>query len=276
SKTIPKKLKNQMKAYGITQKDWETMRAQKGDFLDVTKLPDELNQKMRKYISEEAQYAVLEPGAANQAYMSLGTNAGTIGGEVVRSATQFKSFLLAGVLTHLSRVLKLDTNLEKAEYALNMATAGVVIGMFVTALKDVKNGDDPMSRDYSSPQGYMSALEQSGMLGPIGNLLKDNNFGDNPLDVVSISTAPILSLLKPGIEMISDKDLEEKLGDVARKVADLMPGQNVWFAQYYIDKMARNMLLLANPKYQAKFDKIDKASAARDSKTGLEELEYFQ
>ena len=274
-KTIPKKMQKQMKAYGITQKDWTEMRQQNKTMLDVTQLSDNLSYKMRQYINEESNYAVLEPGASNQAYMALGTHAGTLKGEAVRSAAQFKSFMVAGVLTHLSRIWKLDSVKDKATYGIQMTMMGTMVGMLVLGLKDIKNGNDPTSRDYTDPKNYAEALFASGMMGPLEELTK-TDFGQSPFDVFGVAGAPVISMLsKPGRALLSDKDLEEKLGDVSRAVVSMVPGRNLLYTQWATDMIARDMLLMVNPEYQEKFNQIDRAKQARDKKSGLENINFF-
>lgn len=275
-KTIPKSMKEQMKRYGITQKDWSTIRQQDGEFMDVTKFDETLAHKMRRFIKEESDYAVLEPGASNQAYMALGTKAGTVKGEVVRSTTQFKSFLVAGVLTHLSRVLKLDTNLDKATYTMKLLTAGTTIGMLVLGLKDISKGNDPTTRDYTDPKNYLAAMEASGIAGPLGEFFKPSQFGSSPLDLFSPAGAPVLSLLKPLIEakgFATDEKLSKTFGDMAKQVGMLVPGRSSWYAKWAIQEFGRNTLLMVNPDYQSSFDRIDRATAKRESKSGLEEMD---
>ena len=279
-KTIPKKMKEQMKTYGITQKDWNTMREiHQGEFLDVTKLPDDLNFKMRKYITEESQYAVLEPGASNQAYMALGTHAGTVKGEIVRGGTQFKSFLVAGVLTHLSRILKLDTAKSQAEYGLSMLVAGTTIGMLVVALKDIKNGIDPTSRDYSDPKNMVEPVKVAfDMIGPFSGLLAGDEFGKSKLDILSVASAPSISILSKPYTVVKnfiENDYEEAIGKNMREISKLVPGRNLAPTMWLTDGIFRNMAVMVHPEIQHTFDKVDAAKRARDSKSGLEDIEFF-
>jgi len=280
SKTIPKNMKKQMDAYGITQKDWTEMRNQGGEFLDVTKLDDNLNYKMRQYINEESQYAILEPGASNQAYMALGTHAGTVKGEAVRTGTQFKSFMVAGVLTHLSRIYKLDTALDQAAYGAKMAMAGTMIGMLVVGLKDIKNGKDPSSREYNEASDYMEAFTESGIIGPMGEFIKPSKFGSSPFDQLGMAASPVvskfMSLATKSTKLMTADDTEEALGNLMRDIASLTPGQNVSYSQYITNQFGRNSLLLINPDYQKRFNQIDRAKAARDSKNGLEDIPFFE
>jgi hypothetical protein len=271
-KTIPKKMKHQMSKYGITQQDWNVIRKQGGEFMDVTTLPDDLSYKMRQYVTEESNYAVLEPGASNQAYMSLGTQAGTVKGELARSATQFKSFMVAGILTHLSRIWKLDTNMDQASYTLTLGMVGMVIGSLVLGLKDMKNGNDPTTRDFDA----LKSLEASGVFGPLGELLTPSKYGESKFDMVSLGSAPIISLVsKPVRAITSDKDFDEKVGDTLRALGQSMPGQNLLPTAWATDLIGRNMLLLVNPDYQKRFDQIDRAKNARESKDGLEPMDMF-
>ncbi len=274
----------QLKTYGITKKDWDAANkagANKGTFFDVTKLPDDLNFKFRKYVREEGQYAILEPGALNQSILTFGTQAGTVKGELTRHAMQFKSFLLASVLTHMSRIYKLDTVKDQAEYTVKLGIAGTMIGMVVLGLKDIKNGNDPSSRDYSDPQNIAEAMMVSGVAGPLGDmLLKESKFGDSMFDLVSLGASPVFSKISQGgkaLDKFVDEDtsFSKATGDAGRFAGSMVPGRSNFYTQWLTDELGRDLMLLNNPSYQKQFDKIDRARKARESKSGVEEFDFF-
>jgi hypothetical protein len=282
--SIPLVTRKQFQKYGITKEDWKEIYSVTigNDFVDVTKLNNDLNFKVRRMIKEESDYAILEPGALNQSWMTLGTQAGTVKGETMRHITQFKSFLLAGVLTHLSRIYKLNEVKDQAEYTVKLAMAGLTIGMLVNGLKDIKEGNDPSTRDYTDPKNYMEAMTVSGVFGPLGDLMfKEMKYGESALDVASLASSPVVSQIGKGTGAIKkfldeDKPFYESAGDLARFTGQQIPGRNIWFTQWLTDEIGRDLLLLVNPDYQKKFDKIDRARNARDAKQGLEEFEFFQ
>jgi hypothetical protein len=188
---------------------------------------------------------------------------------------------MAGVLTHLTRIWKMDTAMGKAEYSIKLGLAGLTIGMFVLGLKDIKNGNDPTTRDYSDPKNYAEAIMVSGVAGPLGDmLLKEGKYGESMFDLVALGSSPALSLLSKPRKAIDnfvdeDKSFSEALGDSMRTTGQLIPGRNLLPTQWLTDEIGRDMLLLVNPDYQSKFDKIDSAKRARDSKSGLEEMPDF-
>ena len=213
--------------------------------------------------------------------MTMGFQAGTLKGETIRHVGQFKSFILAGILTHLSRIYKMDSIKDKAEYTVKLAIIGTIVGMFVTALKDIKDGNDPTTRDYTDPKQYLKALAVSGVAGPFGDMIaKEYKYGESPLDLLSVASSPVISQITKGTGAVkkfldSDKPFYESAGDLARFAGQQVPGRNIFFSQWLTDEIGRDLLLLFNPKYQRKFDEIDRAAKARDAKDGLEELNFF-
>ena len=278
---MDKPVQKQFQKYGITQDVWNKVYETKDtNFVNLTKLDTDTAHIMRKYINGETHYAILEPNAFIGATMNQGFQSGTIAGETIRGITQYKSFLLAGLTTHIARVYKMTSYQDKASYTVKMALSGVTIGMFVVALKDLKNGNDPLSRDYSDPKQFMNAIAESGIGGIAVETLVQGFKGDNPLEMFSLSLAPsvglVTKLAKAGKEFVADdKDVEEAFSDALKTVGQMVPGRNLFYAQWLTQEMGRDMLLLVNPEYQKTFDRIDRAKRAREKKDGLEELDFF-
>jgi len=287
--TLPKdiskmnnKVKKQFKAYGITQEVWDNVYKTKGkDFVDLTKLSTEDAHIMRKYINGETQYAILEPNALTSSIMTQGYQSGTLAGETIRAFGQYKSFLLASVMTHFARVLKMTNPMNQMEYMTKMVLAGITIGMFVQALKDTAKGLDPTSRDYSDPKQYVNAIEVSGIGGPALESIVKAFKGEDPLGDFSLSLTPavgiVTKLVKNGVSDVqSDKDVEIVFGDTMRQVAQSVPGRELFYSQALTNELGRDMMLLVNPEYQKVFNRIDRAKRKRERKDGLKEMNFFE
>ena len=279
---IDPKIRKQFDDYGITKKDWEVIyNSSRGDkFLDVTKLPNEINQKVRKFVEEESRYAVLEPGAKAQAYLNMGTESGSLLGETVRTATQFKSFLLAALLTHVARAFRMDTAQESGMYAVKLTLMSVIMGAFVIGLKDAINGNDPTSRDMDNYKYWAEALSQGGGLGPLGDALVPLDYGESRLESLGLAGAPALSFLErlatsPKAFFDDKKSIEQAFGDVLRDIGKSVPGQNLWYAKAVMGELMNDMVRLALPDYEKSINERERKETSREKKEGLEPLFEF-
>jgi hypothetical protein len=157
--------------------------------------------KWAAFVSDEAQFAVLNPGMGTRAIATGGgLPAGTVRGEAMRSIAQFKSFPIAMIERHWGRIFQTPQGLEGAPMGYGATTkaggyvnrvAGLaalnvslmMLGAMTLQLKALITGKDP----YDMTQGkfWARATAQGGGSGYVGDFLfKDpttpaggNNFG---------------------------------------------------------------------------------------------------
>ena len=121
------------------------------------------------YLDQEARTAVLSPDLSTRAMIQQGTKAGTLGGEILRSAMLFKSFPMAIVDKHLRRLRTIPTTQGKVAYSVAMMASLQLFGAIALQLKDIAAGKDP--RDMTNPKFWLAAAAQGGGLGIFGDVL---------------------------------------------------------------------------------------------------------
>jgi hypothetical protein len=185
---------------GITEADWniisqsapaERSGQQYLSAAEVRKIDAEGAQqaasKWAAFVSDESQFAVLNPDAATRAIATGGgMPAGTLRGEAARSIAQFKSFPIAMLTRHWRRILETPQGLEGAPTGYGAKTgAGAVVnrvaglaalnvtlmmlGAIVMQNKALVLGKDPY--DMTDGKFWARALTQGGGLGYVGDLL---------------------------------------------------------------------------------------------------------
>lgn len=143
--------------------------------------------KWLAFVTDEAQFAVVNPDLATRAIVTGGgMPAGTVRGEAMRSFMQFKSFPLAMLTRHWRRVFETPQGLDGAPmgYGATSSTGAAVnrvavlaainvtlmtIGALVMQNKALVQGKDPY--DMTEGKFWMRAMAQGGGAGYVGDLL---------------------------------------------------------------------------------------------------------
>jgi hypothetical protein len=143
--------------------------------------------KWMAFVSDEAQFAVINPDMATRAIATGGgMPAGTIKGEAMRSFMQFKSFPTAMITRHWGRIFDTPQGLEGAPTGFGAKTesgaainrmavmAGLnvslmMLGAIVLQEKAILGGKDPY--DMTQPKFWAKALGQGGGLGYVGDFI---------------------------------------------------------------------------------------------------------
>lgn len=143
--------------------------------------------KWLAFVSDEAHTAIINPDVATRAIVTGGgMPAGTVRGEVMRAAMQFKSFPTAMLTRHWRRILQTPQGLEGAPtgYGATSSTGAVVnriallaglnvtmmmLGAIVLHNKALVQGKDPY--DMTDGRFWARALSQGGGMGYVGDLL---------------------------------------------------------------------------------------------------------
>ncbi|WP_439671446.1 Large polyvalent protein associated domain-containing protein [Cupriavidus necator] len=194
--------RRQFADFGVTEQDWRIWQmADATEYRGQTLLtaealrniPDErlraagiadpvaaVNQasaKLLGFVDNEAHTAVLGPDLMTRATLTQGTKAGTVGGELARSTTLFKSFAFAMISRHLRRLQSIETAGGKLAYSASVMTGLTLFGALAMQLKDLATGKDP--RDMTTPKFWGAAFMQGGGLGIFGDVLYTGLGGDS-------------------------------------------------------------------------------------------------
>ena len=185
---------------GITEDDWATISKATPterdgvqyltrDSILATGEPNsqQAATKWMAFVSDEAQFAVVNPDMATRAVVTGGgMPAGTVRGEALRTFMQFKSFPMAMMTRHWGRVFDTPQGLEgapagfgaetKAGAAVNrlavlagLNVSMMMLGAIILQTKAMLTGKDPF--DMTDEKFWVRALGQGGGMGYLGDML---------------------------------------------------------------------------------------------------------
>lgn len=252
-----------MTSKGLTEEDWNVVRQAQltpyngMEFLTPESIraagdarADEVVAKVLGLITDESEYAVLNPDLQTKALASWGgKQRGTVDGELARSVMQFKSFPIAMISRHWGRVLETPKGLQGAPIMANklaygggaLLITGTILGAIVTQTKELLNGKDPI--DMTKPKFWLKAFTQGGGAGFLGDiLLRDSSSDLSPqqglfelLGPSFGSAASLYELTKGNIdEAAADKDTHFG-AEALRFAKGHSPFLNLWYAKSAID-----------------------------------------
>lgn len=145
----------------------------------VANLRDDLGQALRTMTIDRMHHAVIEPGARTRAFMTRGTQPGTVPGEALRFIGQFKSFPVAFMQMAIGREIYGKGYDTMGDYLKNgkgdmlglASFIGMTIGMGYIAMsvKDMIKGKNP--RPVDDWRTWAAAAVQGGGLGLYGDFL---------------------------------------------------------------------------------------------------------
>jgi hypothetical protein len=250
---------------GITEADWQVVNAaQLTDYRGQKMLTPEaiaasghpeasqVTAKVLGFITDESEYAVMNPDVATRALQTWGgQQAGTGVGELARLTMQFKSFPIAMISRHWRRVLDSQPNVDgspalanKAAYTAALAITGTALGAIAFQTKQVVQGKDPV--DMTTPKFWTRAIAQGGGAGFLGDIvLGDTTQDRGQLDSTGRlllgpsfgSLADIYELTKGNVdEMIAGKDTHAG-AEALRFSRSHLPYVNLWYGKAALDHL---------------------------------------
>jgi len=188
--------------YGITADDWELLRTKTLDrrsngvaFMDPARLAregtpqeQEAALKMIGAIAAEQRFAVPEGNAVTRALVLGATRPGTVEGEFLRAAWQYKGFPLAVTIMHGFRMMDTlaDANGQwfRGSYAAGMMVMLTSLGALTLQLKNIAGGKDPEPMD--TAKFWARAAAQGGVGGIVTDMAKQGFAAQSATDVARL------------------------------------------------------------------------------------------
>lgn len=265
---------------GITEADWEVIRAgqltnyQGADFLTPEAIhasgdarSSEVVAKVIGLITDESEYAVINPDLATKAAASAGgLSRGTVRGELARSVMQFKSFPIAMISRHWRRMLDAPQGLDGAPVLANRLMYGAAMMTSLTALgaiayqnKQIVQGKDPL--DMTTAKFWMRAMAQGGGMGIVGDFLLTDptaNPGDATANAIKNVAGPTVGSVfdigyKLGVENLyeaANGDDTHFAAEGIRTARSHLPYVNLWYAKAALDHAGLHALQeMVSPGY---------------------------
>lgn len=189
---IPRRLRTNLTRYGITAKDWDTLK--KADLTnggtsdrylmtdEVQKHDPELARKLSVYYYDQTREGMTIPGAREAAYAQQMGDRGSFAGEGARLLLQFKSYTLSFTNKHLGRELFRD-GVDFTNLAFLTAMA-FPLGYLSLTAKDLIAGRSMRETDPRKAGGmntWLDSFAQAGGAGIIGDAMFANYDGQGAL-----------------------------------------------------------------------------------------------
>lgn len=266
-------LANFLERHQIGAAEWDAIRAGRplevegARFLDTEAIADRaLREKLLGAVIEERAFAILEPDARIRAVMTGGTTAGTFWGEMVRSATLFKSFSVTMVATHLMRIATQGPIETKIWNGAAFVLFNLLAGAAAIQARAVLYGKTPEAMD--SPGFWVRSGLQSGSLGVYGDLINASS-SRTGRSFVSDLAGPAIGGAED-VARLSSVQLRRLMegaettfgAEAVRTARRYDPG--TWYTRLAVDRLLFDQLqILVDPDYRGSFRRAEKA-AQRD------------
>lgn len=221
---------------------------------------DQLEGQLRGYILDRLNIAMSEPGDRTQAFMKMGTVPGTVAGEAIRFAGQYKSFTASFMQNVLGREVfgrgytpaglgeSKTTSLTNALMrngngafmgAANLFVWATLFGYVSMQAKLMLKGQTPRPADAKT---FLAAAAQGGGLGILGDFM----FGE----VNRMGAGPVTSLMGPAasnadsiITLLQQTTRgEADLGDWYRTTLDNTPFLNIFWLRTAMNGLILNRI----------------------------------
>lgn len=238
---LPEDISRLFGNYRIEEKDWDKIRAaatqlEDGRFYAVSEnINDQkVARKLSMFFSDRANSAILTAGAREKRLTTLGTQSGSVVGEIERLVAQFKMYPLMVFTKGWSNAVygkgKPDV---PAMVALMMST--MLYGYAATTAKDLIKNRTP--KDPSKPETYFAALAQGGGLGILGDLLlTDYSVGGR--DPLQVFAGPTFGAASDVIKIYSAAVRGEGTARQAVNTAiSYVPFNNLFYARTALDHL---------------------------------------
>lgn len=253
---------------GFTEADWKVANAAKlEDWRDQKMLTpeslgdgaDQLRAKLLGYITDESEYAVVNPDLATRTIAQGSTQKGTAAGELWRSVMLFKSFPIAMITRHWDRALNDETmtGAGRLAYGSALLVGLTALGYASMSAKDIAKGRDP--RDVDDPKTWGAAFVQGGGFGLVGDFLfhDQNRFGNSITETLA---GPVASTFADLVKLTVGNVQEAAQGKDTHAGAELVkfmaantPGASLWYARGAIDRaFLHSMQEALSPGYIAR------------------------
>lgn len=250
----------------------------------------DVDQSVAKYIAflqDEAGLASLAPDLATRAVSNSWGPRGTLGGEVLRNLTLFKSFPIAFMRRHLERLGDMPTGRERIEYAAKIFVGTTLAGALAVQLRALVAGrdlQDPTSQDY-----WLQAMSTGGGLSFLSDIIVAGLDGQNAygspnflkfMGPVAGSALDAFDLVKTGYNDLTGSSAggaynrEMKTPAKALKfVRNHAPFVNFWYVKGLVDRAVYNDLMeAASPGYIARMKGWGRKHTGQEYWWGVDEV----
>jgi hypothetical protein len=274
---LPQEVQRTLTLYDIDAGKWDVIRANPVKLADGNAylvpdgLPPELAQTMRTFYIDRAHHAVIEPDARSRWWLTRGSQAGTVSGELFRFIAQFKGFPTAMIQNVVGREVYGKGADSFAQALRNghgemMGLATLIawttlFGYGAMTAKDMLKGRNP--RDPKDAGTWGAAMLQGGAMGIYGDFIlgESNRFGRGMLETIAGPVPGMFSDIdKLRAALIAGDDVA---ANAFRTMVNNTPFANLFYTRVALDYLVLYRLQEAmNPGYLRRLEKrVEKENA---------------
>lgn len=203
-------------------------------------------------VNNEQNMAILMPSAANRAAINRGLDPGTLMGETVRSAAQYKTYPVTLIMSMWGRYMfgSQLTSMDRVRYSAAMFVGMTMLGATAVQLKEIAKGKDMLDQD--TPEFWTRAILQGGSLSLLGDLLLsgETRHGQGPLSYLMGPMGGFVSDIPGGVGAIAfnllmgkDVDVAEEVGKLGERATYYIPLQSVWYTRHAFQRNVRDVFM---------------------------------
>lgn len=254
-------MREALQRYGMDAADWDALRSAPMDldrgveWISPHNLEDEeLASRFMEMIHEETDIAVPVADLNTRAMFNR-LERGTVMGEVLRSALQFKSFGVSVMLRQWQETMAM-TGGQAARYAGGLIIGTTIMGGLALQLKALAAGRDP--RPMEDEAFWGAAMLQGGGFGIFGDFLHSaqNRSGNGFAQTLA---GPMVDDMQGIANVIGAKDPRRSL---VREAKGFVPGNTVWYARLAFDRLLADQIEeTVNPDYRKSWRRMERYAA---------------
>lgn len=217
--------------------------------------------RLLAFLTDESEYAVVNPDLMTRTIQQGGMSKGTAGGELWRSAMLFKSFPIAMISRHWARAFggELGTG-GRMGYAAALLVGMLPLGYAAMAAKDLSKGKDPRPTD--DPRTWGAAFLQAGGAGILGDFFFQDTtrFGNSMLATLA---GPLASTAEDAFQLTIGNAHQAARGSDPKAAAEALrflksntPGASLWYSRAIMDRLfLHNLQEQASPGYLRRMER---------------------
>lgn len=255
--------------------DWSGWN-KKGDRAEAIEAArEDLKLRLQVMVGSVLDDAMTEARARERVGLTRGLKPGTVGGEAVRTFTQFWSFSQAVIGRHVAPAIRGYAKQSPVALMAHLIVASTALGYVSLQMKQLVKGRELRGLENDDGESlagslFIASLLQGGGLGIYGDFL----FGEANRSGLP---ATLSTLMGPAVSdgerlfQIMNKavwgDLDEKAdagGDAVKFAINSAPGANIWYTRWLLDYLVMwRMQEAMSPGYLERYERrVEKSTGA--------------
>lgn len=217
---------------------------------------------------EEAGMGAMDTGPRQRIAVNLGTQRGSIGGELLRSMMLFRGFSVSMMMKHWNRAAAMPTVGGKAAYLAPLFMYGTLIAAAGNQVRNLLAGQDPENmRPDENPGFWGKAILRGGGLGFFGDFLY-NETSEHETTLAAALGGPAATTAEDLLNLTHGAFFQSKRGQITDERAKIIrfakgniPLINMWYTQAAADHLLwNNIQEAASPGYLARMQAKQEAT----------------